>query len=82
MLFYTVVHPNLSPLTEKWKFFGTGRFALLVKSLKTVRYVRGKKNLTKNGNELCTVRFELFNEKTDHGTLFVTVKNRNGNGRF
>ena len=38
------------------------------------------------GNELCTVRFALFNEKTEHGRLFGAVrvadKNRNGKRCF
>ena len=41
--------------------FGSVRFALFVKSLKTVRFLERYglryKILTENGNELCTVRF-------------------------
>ena len=47
--------------------FGSVRFALFVKSLKTVRFLEryGSRYriLTKICNELCTVRFALFNEK-------------------
>ena len=54
--------------------FGSVRFALFVKSLKTVRFLERYgsryKILTENGNELCTVRFALFIEKTEHGGLF------------
>ena len=70
--------------------FGSVRFALFVKSLKTVRFLERYgsryKILTENGNELCTVRFALFNEKTEHGGLFgavrLAVKNRNGKRCF
>ena len=65
--------------------FGSVRFALFVKSLKTVRFLERYgsrfKILTENGNEVCTVRFALFNEKTEHGRLFgagrLAVTNRN-----
>ncbi len=50
--------------TEKLMMFGSVRFALFAKSLKTVRflerYCSRYKILTQNGNELCTVRFALF----------------------
>ena len=53
---------------EKLMIFGSVRFALFVKSLKTVRFLERYgsryKILTENGNELCTVRFALFNEKS------------------
>ena len=53
--------------------FGSVRFALFVKSLKTVRFLERYgsryKILTENGNELCTLRFALFNEKTEHGVF-------------
>ena len=66
-------------------FYSVG-FALFVKSLKMVRFLERYgsryKILTENGNELCTVRFALLNEKTEHGGLFgavrLAVKNRNG----
>ena len=62
--------------------FGSVRLALFVKSLKTVRFLERYgsryKIPTENGNELCTVRFALFNQKTEHGGLFGAVKNRNG----
>ena len=58
--------------------FGSIRFAIFVKRLKTVpfleRYGSRYKILTENGNELCTVRFALFNEKTEHGGLFGAVR--------
>ena len=62
--------------------------ALFVKSPKTVRFLERYgsryKILTENGNDLCTVRFTLFNEKTEHGGLFGAVrvadKNRNIDG--
>ena len=63
--------------TEKLILFGSVRFALFVKSLKTVRFLEQYglryKILTENGNELCTVRFALFKEKTEHGGLFGAV---------
>ena len=70
--------------------FGSVRFALFVKSLKTVRFLERYgsryKILTENGNELCTVRFALFNEKTEHGGLVgavrLAVKNKNGKRCF
>ena len=70
--------------------FGSVRFALFVKSLKTVRFLEryGSRYeiLTENGNELFTVRFALFNQKTEHGGLFgavlLAVKNRNGKRWF
>ena len=76
--------------TEKLMIFGSVRFALFVKSLKTLRFLERYgsryKILTENGNELCTVRFALFNEKTEHGGLFgavrLAVKNRNGKRCF
>ena len=76
--------------TEELMIFGSVRFALFVKSLKTVRFLERYgsryKILTENGNELCTVRFVLFNEKTEHGRLFnavrLAVKNRNGKPFF
>jgi hypothetical protein len=53
--------------------FGMVRFALFVKSLKTVAFLEryGSRYifLMENGNELSTVRFALFNEKTEHGGL-------------
>ena len=53
-------------------WFGTVRDS--VKSLKTVRFLERYgsryKILTENGNELCTVRFALFIEKTEHGGPF------------
>ena len=59
-------------------FFGSVRFALFVKNLKKVRvlesYGSRYKILTENGNELCTVRFALFNEKSDNGMLFGAVR--------
>ena len=66
--------------------FGSVRFALFVKNLKTVRFLEryGSRYiiLTENGNELCTVRFALCNEKTEKGVLFgavqLAVKNRKG----
>ena len=69
---------------------GSVRFALFVKSLKTVRflerYCSRYKILTENGNELCTVRLALFKEKTEHGGLFgaarLAVKKRNGKRCF
>ena len=59
-------------------FFGSVRFALFVKNLKTVRFLERSssryKILTENGNELCTVRFAHLRygpfEKTEHGGLF------------
>ena len=76
--------------TEKLLIFGSVRFALFVKSLKTVRFLERYgsryKILTENGNEICTVRFVLFNEKTEHGRLFGAVwladKNINGQSFF
>ena len=76
--------------TEQFTFFGSVRFALFVKNLKTVRFLEryGSRYiiLTENGNELCTVRFALCNEKMEHGRLFGTVrpavKNRNGKRCF
>ena len=76
--------------TEKLMIFGSVRFALFEKSPKTVRFLERYgsryKILTENGNELCTVRFALFNEKTEHGGLFgavrLAVKNRNGKRCF
>jgi hypothetical protein len=76
--------------TEKLMIFGLVRFVLFVKSLKTVRFLEQYgsryKILTENGNELCTVRFALFIEKTEHGGLFGAVrlagKNRNGKRFF
>ena len=70
--------------------FGTVRFALFVKSLKTVRFLERYgsryKILTQNGNELCTARFAFFNKKAEHGGLFGAVrlaaKNRNGKRCF
>ena len=70
--------------------FGSVRFALFAKSLKTVRFLERYgsryKILTQNGNDLCTVRFALLNEKTEHGGLFgavrLAVKNRNGKRYF
>ena len=59
--------------TEKLMIFGSVRFALFVKSLKTVRFLEQYgsryKILTGNGNELCTVRFALFNERSTVGYL-------------
>ena len=71
-------------------FFGSVRFALFVKSLKTIRFLERYgsqyKILTQNGNWLCTVRFALFNVKSEHGGLFgavrIAVKNRNGKRYF
>ncbi len=58
--------------------FGSARFALFVKSIKTVRFLARYgsryKILTENDNELCTVRFALFIEKTEHGGLFGAVR--------
>ena len=72
--------------TEKWTFFGSVRFELFVKNLKTVRFLERYgsryKILNENGNELRTVRFALFNEKTEHGRLFGAVKNINGKRWF
>ena len=66
--------------------FGSVRFVLFAKSLKTVRFLERYgsryKILTGNGKELCTVRFALFNEKTENGELFGAVKNRNGKRCF
>ena len=46
------------------------------------RYGSRYEILTEKGNELLTVRFALFNGKTEHGGLFeavrLAVKNRNG----
>ena len=64
--------------TEKWTFLGSVRFEFFVKNLKTVRFLERwgprYKILTENGNELCTVRFALFNEKMEHGMLFGAVR--------
>ena len=64
--------------TEKLMVFGSVRFALFVKSLKTVRFLERYgsryKILTENGNELCTVHFPLVNEITEHGGLFDAVR--------
>ncbi len=70
--------------------FGSIRLSLFVKSLKTVRFLErygsGYKILTENGNELFTVRFALYNQKTEHGGLFgavrLAVKNKNGKRCF
>ena len=76
--------------TEELMIFGSVRFALFVKNLKTVRFLERYgsryKILTENGNELCTAWFALFNEKTEHGELFgavrLAVKNSNGKRCF
>ena len=70
--------------------FGSVRFALFEKSLKTVRfserYGSQYEILAENGNKLFMVSFALFNEKTEHGGLFgavrLAVKNRNGKRCF
>ena len=67
-----------------------GAVRAFCKKSKTVRFLERYgsryKILTENGNELCTVRFALISEKTEHGGLFgavrLAVKNRNGNGVF
>ena len=50
------------------------------------RYGSRYKILTENGNELFTVRFALYNEKTEHDGLFaavrLAVKNRKGKRCF
>ncbi len=84
------VYRFLMVKTEKLMIFGSVLFALFVKSLRTVRFLERYgsryKILTENGNELCTVRFALFSEKTEHGGLFgairLAVKNRNGKRCF
>ena len=71
-------------------WFGMVRAFCKKSSLKTVRFLERYgpryKILTENGNELCTVRVALFNEKTEHGKLFGAVrladKNRNGKRCF
>jgi hypothetical protein len=59
--------------TEKIDDFWLGTVRAFCKKL-TVRslerYGSRYKILTENGNELCTIRFALFNEKTEHGGLF------------
>ena len=65
-------------------------FTLFVKNVKTVRvlewYGSRYKILSENGNELCTIRFALFDDKTEYGRLFgavrLAVKNRNGKRCF
>jgi hypothetical protein len=64
--------------TEKLMIFGSERLALFSKNLKTVRFLElygsRYKILTENGNELCTVRFAVFNDKTKHGMLFSAAR--------
>ncbi len=76
--------------TEKLMIFGSVRFALFVKNLKTLRFLERDGSryiiLTKNGNELCTVRFALFNEKTvgylaRYGRGFLSPNRGNGRSR-
>ena len=58
--------------------FGSVRFALFEKSLKTVRfserYGSQYEILAEKGNKLFMVSFALFNEKTEHGGLFGAVR--------
>ncbi len=70
--------------------FGSVMFALFSKNLKTVSFLERLcsryKILTENGNELCTERFALFNEKAEHCRLFgavrLVVKTGTENGVF
>ena len=55
--------------------YGPFTVFLMVKTVRFLeRYGSRYKILTENGNELCTVRFALFNEKTEHGGLFGAVQ--------
>ena len=53
--------------------FGSVRFAIFVKSLKTVRFLERygsrHKILIENGNEICTVRFVLTKKRSTVGYL-------------
>ena len=58
--------------------FGSVRFALFEKSLKTVRfserYGSQYEILAEKGNKLFMLSFALYNEKTEHGGLFGAVR--------